>query len=80
MTQWTAIFGIVAIACITGAVSRYFRARVRMTGSRDLEALESRLAESERANRALEDRIKTLERIVTDGRYDLKREFESLGR
>ncbi|HEX6999436.1 MAG TPA: hypothetical protein VF322_14950 [Gammaproteobacteria bacterium] len=45
---------------------------------RDSRAAE---AESEMSKRidAIEDRVKVLERIVTDERFDLRREFKNLG-
>lgn len=80
MSMWAAIFGIVAVSCIAGAVSSYFKSRERKLGDKDREAMEQRLADAERAAGDLEERVRTLERIVTDGRHDLKREFESLER
>ncbi len=80
MTMWTAIFGIVAVSCIAGAVSSYFKARGRDMADNERAALEQRLERAERTAGDLEDRVRTLERIVTDGRHDLKREFDSLER
>ena len=42
--------------------------------------MESRVEKTEKTVADLEERVRTLERIVTDGRYELKREFESLER
>ena len=47
--------------------------RRRKGDSEREERLERELAQ-------LRDRVETLERIVTDRRYDLDREFENLGR
>lgn len=80
MNMWTAIFGIVAVSCIAGAVSSYFKSRGRDMDDKQRAELEARLAEAERAAGGLEERVRTLERIVTDGRHDLKREFDSLER
>lgn len=80
MNMWTAIFGIVAVSCIAGAVSSYFKSRGREMENRDRAALEQRLESAERAAANLEERVRTLERIVTDGRHDLKREFDGLER
>lgn len=80
MNMWTAIFGIVAVSCIAGAISSYFKARGRGLEEKERAALEGRLEQAERTARGLEERVRTLERIVTDGRHDLKREFDSLER
>lgn len=80
MNMWTALFGIVAVSCIAGAMSSYFKSRGREMANKDRAGLEQRLEKAERAAANLEDRVRTLERIVTDGRHDLKREFESLER
>lgn len=80
MNMWAAIFGIVAVSCISGALSSYFKARGRGMADAERAALETRLEKAERAAGDLEDRVRTLERIVTDGRHDLKREFDSLER
>lgn len=78
MSMWTAIFGIVAIGCITGAISSYYKARASAASDADRQALEERLARAERTASQLEERVRTLERVVTDGSYDLKREFNRL--
>lgn len=80
MNMWTALFGIVAVSCIAGAMSSYFKSRGREMANKDRAGLEQRLEKAERTAANLEDRVRTLERIVTDGRHDLKREFESLER
>lgn len=78
MNMWAAIFGIVAVSCIAGAVSSYFKSRGRDMGEKQRAELEGRLVKAERAAGDLEERVRILERIVTDGRHDLKREFDSL--
>lgn len=62
---------IVAIACATGVLTEYLRSR--------------RLADKHRADDdtlaqldALEERIRVLERIVTENKFDLRREIERL--
>lgn len=80
MNMWAAIFGIVAISCITGVLSSYFKSRGRGMAEQERKALEDRLASVEAENTRLEERVRTLERIVTDGNYELKREFDQLQR
>lgn len=80
MSMWAALFGIVAVSCMAGVLSSYFKARGRAMADSERAALEQRLEKAERAAGDLEDRVRTLERIVTDGRHDLKREFDSLER
>jgi len=75
MSMWTAI----ALICIAGIAGGAYRRRQEArddpeTVSR-LEALEQKL---DRLDADLRDRVETLERIVTDRREDLKRQFDSL--
>lgn len=78
MSMWAAIFGIVAISCIAGVFSSYFKSRGEKLRDGHRKALEGRIAKAEKTAGDLEERVRTLERIVTDGRYELKKEFESL--
>lgn len=80
MTMWAAIFGIVAVSCIAGVFSSYFKSRGEKLGNEARQTLETRLKQSEERTSDLEERVRTLERIVTDGSHDLKKEFESLER
>lgn len=63
------IVAIVAIACATGIINRYLH--LKAVRPQEDPGYRSRID-------ALEHRVKTLERIVTDKGYDLKREFEKL--
>ena len=55
------------------AFETYIRSRPSKKEKLDEEQAEDRF-------RSLEERIKVLERIVTDDRYDLKKEFKDLER
>lgn len=73
MNFWTAM---VAIAGIFGIVMivRYKTDARRQAGQHDATVS----AEQAEAVRALEERIRTLERIVTDDKEALKRRFDEL--
>ncbi len=62
---------IVAIACATAVLSDYFKAKAARgrddTSNETLEQLA-----------AMEERIRVLERIVTEKKFDLKREIDGL--
>ena len=63
---------IVAIGCATAVINNYFKTRdVRDEQGANLDETLSQL-------NALEERIKVLERIVTENKIDLKREIDSL--
>ena len=76
MTWSTAVFLIVAMTMAIPLyaihVQKHKHRRRKGTSERE-ERLERELAE-------LRDRVETLERIVTDRRYDLDKEFEDLDR
>ncbi len=63
---------IVAIACIASVLREYFKTRARKVES-GADADET-LAQME----VLEDRIRVLERIVTENKFDLRREIDKL--
>lgn len=63
------VLGIIIIASAAGIIRHYLR--MQENRPREDPAYQSRL-------NALEHRVQTLERIVTDRGYDLKREFERL--
>lgn len=72
MSVFTMVVWIVVIGCLTGIVSDYLKTRrieARQGGSMDAQELE-----------ALKERVKVLEKIVTDERYDLRRELNQLER
>ncbi|HEX7340865.1 MAG TPA: hypothetical protein VF269_01175 [Rhodanobacteraceae bacterium] len=61
---------LIIIICVgAGTLRHYMRLRERQP--REDPHYQSRI-------QALEERVKTLERIVTDKNYDLKREFDRL--
>ena len=75
MGFWTAIAFIVAAGCVLEA----YRAKVK-AGSANAEndrlaALEAKMA---KLDSDLRERVETLERIVTDRKSNLKREFDYL--
>jgi ribosome-binding protein aMBF1 (putative translation factor) len=65
------IFCIVALACATAVFREYFKARA-VREKRGMS--DETLAQID----ALEERIRVLERIVTENRFDLTREIERL--
>jgi hypothetical protein len=62
---------IVAIACATAVLTEYFRSRRRAEKHR---AGDETMAQLD----ALEERIRVLERIVTESKFDLRREIDRL--
>ena len=62
---------ILGIACTAGVIDSYFKSRRR--GDDDLE-LESRVEELEE----LEERVRVLERVITDDRQSLEYEIRRL--
>lgn len=72
MSMWTAIVLIVIAAC---ALEAY---RARHAGKADEEQLAELEAKIDRLDNELRDRVETLERIVTDDKADLKRQFDYL--
>ncbi|MEO0421862.1 MAG: hypothetical protein AAF184_05970 [Pseudomonadota bacterium] len=77
MSVFHMVVWVVAIGCITGMVTEYFKTK-QMRGARDVEDrdLMEKLDRLER----LEERVRVLEAIVTDKRYDLRREIDDLDR
>lgn len=63
---------IVIIGCVTGVANNYFRAK-RHAGpaSEDLDEALDRIDD-------LEERVRVLEKVVTDDKYDLGRQIDSL--
>lgn len=71
MTAYQMVFGIVFVVFAGLVLMKYFD-RKKQDAENDLTAEDvARLAD-------LEERVKVLERIVTDKRYDLHREFDDL--
>jgi hypothetical protein len=71
MSMWTAIV-LIVVASMVGQGWRH-HTKTRNAGSKDLEALNERL---ETLEAELRGRIETLERIATDRKEDLKRQFD----
>lgn len=63
------VLAIIIIACVAGTIKHYLR--LRETQPREDPHYQARID-------ALEHRVQTLERIITDRNYDLKREFDKL--
>lgn len=75
MSMWTAI-ALIVIASMAAQAWRYHvKARGSMADKEELERLSKRMDDLERD---LRDRVETLERIVTDSKDDLKRQFDRL--
>ena len=75
MSMWTAI-ALIAIAGIVGGI---FRDRGKRHQNAEItKELESMHAKLDALDTELRDRVETLERIVTNPKEDLKRQFEHL--
>jgi len=75
MGMWTAIVVIVIVAMAGEAWRSHLKARSSGTNKEALDSLNQRMDELEND---LRDRVETLERIVTDSKDDLKRQFDHL--
>ena len=75
MSMWTAIVLIVVAAIAGEAWRHHIKARGSGASREALDALNRRLDTLETD---LRSRVETLERIVTDHREDLKRQFDRL--
>jgi hypothetical protein len=75
MNMWTAIVLIVMAAIAGEAWRHHVKARGSAVSREALESLNRRLDALESD---LRSRVETLERIVTDHREDLKRQFDRL--
>ena len=76
MSMWTAIVLIVALAMASEAWRHHVRARHAAPKQEELEELKRKI---DALNADLRRRVETLERIVTDEKADLKRQFDQLG-
>ncbi len=71
----TAIVFVVLIACVTGVVSHYISENAKSKRKAgDSTGLDETLAQLD----AIEERVRVLERIVTENKFDLKREIDKL--
>ena len=75
MNMWTAITLIVIAGCAFEALRTRWDAKGKQLPAEQLKALEAKL---ERLDSDLRERIEVLERIVTDRKEDLRREFDYL--
>ena len=75
MSMWTAIVLIVVAAMASEAWRQHVKAKSAAPRQEELDELKRKL---EALNTELRGRVETLERIVTDDKADLKREFERL--
>lgn len=75
MSMWTAIV-LIVIAAIAGEAWRH-HLKARQSAP-DREALEQLARRVDAMDSELRERIETLERIVTDSREELKRQFDRL--
>ena len=66
---------IVAIACTAGVVTQYLKSREKREDNRGAAA---DVAEYAAQIETLEERIRVLERIVTENKFDLGREIDKL--
>ena len=72
MSMWGAIVAIVAIVMIAQTMQEFSRSRGRKkSGDTESKGLQSRID-------ALEERVRVLERIVTEDKHDLRREINRL--
>lgn len=74
MSMWSAIV-LITVACIAGEAYRNYTRTKNSKGGKGLQEINDRLDHLEAEMR---DRIETLERIVTDDKEDLKRQFDYL--
>ena len=75
MGMWTAI-ALISVAAIIGEAIR--RKHEHGDSGEINEKLDSLKAQVDTLDRDLRERVETLERIVTDGKEDLKRQFDYL--
>jgi membrane protein implicated in regulation of membrane protease activity len=76
MNPFEMVLGIVFFACATKVIMSVVSAFGRRKETQEDRELDMRLRRVE----ALEERVRVLEKIVTDRRYDLKRELDELER
>lgn len=76
MSMWTAIVLIVIAAMASEAWRHHVKARSAAPRQEELDELKRKIDE---LNADLRSRVETLERIVTDDKTALKRQFDNLG-
>jgi hypothetical protein len=72
MNPFEMVVIIVALGILGGVIKHYFDSRG------DIEASSQERRQMERRMNEMEERIRVLERIVTEENYDLKRQFRDL--
>lgn len=72
MNTFYFVLCIIAIGCATSIVSQY----MKMRAERDVNG--SSLDDTEAQISALEERVRVLERIITEGKFDLRNEIDKL--
>ena len=70
----TGIVLVVLIACVTGVAMHYISEKNKAAEGTGGEASDDLLAQLD----AIEERVRVLERIITENKFDLKREIERL--
>jgi uncharacterized membrane-anchored protein YhcB (DUF1043 family) len=75
MSMWTAIALIVIASIVAGIFNDKGKKQDHATVNNELEAINKKL---DRLEGDLRNRVETLERIVTNPKEDLKRQFEHL--
>jgi uncharacterized membrane protein len=75
MNQYEMVVLIVFIVMLAGVLNRRAHRRKTTPGQKNEEDVKARLAQLD----ALEERVRVLEKIVTDRRFDLHQEFRDLG-
>ena len=76
MGFWSFVAFVVACGCLLEAYRTYAKSKSRV-GKADVERLEARLAALEGEGN-LEERVRTLEAIVTDPKFELDRKINDL--
>jgi hypothetical protein len=71
MNAFEFVLGILIIVFAYKVIETYIKSRSQQTKEAETTDLDAGL-------QALEERVRVLERIVTDERYDLKRKFKDL--
>lgn len=73
---------IVVVGCLTGVATSYFDSKAK-AGSRvapgELEALKAQAQQSAHEMEKLKDRVRVLEKLVTDEDHRLAKEIDKLG-
>lgn len=75
MGMWTAIAIISIVGIVGGTISKRYEHKGNKEAGSRLDAMEQKL---DQLDADLRGRVETLERIVTDSKEDLKRQFDTL--